>query len=167
MVDNAGDASMELYQRHGRALLRKAERMLGSRADAQDLVQGLFVDLLQRGESPDLPYLYRAITNRCLTYLRDEGNRARLLESHDEALRGPTRTRCDDRVIGIDLLGKLIGMLDERALEILFYRYSDDMTQEEIAEMVGISRKTVGKKLDDIRDAVSSLSGVPATGGAS
>ena len=69
---------MDAYQRHGRALLRKAERMLGNRADAQDLVQSLFLDLLQMGESPDLPYLYRAITNRCLTYIRDTSNRTRL-----------------------------------------------------------------------------------------
>src|SRR3954454_14035607 len=123
---------MDAYQRHGRALLRKAERMLGNRADAQDLVQALFLDLLQKGESPDLPYLYRAITNRCLTYIRDTSNRTRLLESNDQALRGPVRTRCDERVIGMDLLLKLSKTLDERALEILFYRFFDDMTQDEI-----------------------------------
>lgn len=149
---------MEAYQRWGRALLRKAERMLGSRADAQDLVQALFVDLHAKGETaPDLPYLYRAITNRCLTFLRDERNRARLLEGHDDALRGPVRTLCEDRVVGLDLLLKLTRSLDERALEILFYRYFDDMTQEEIADVVGLSRKTVGKTLDAIRDAVRGL----------
>ena len=35
----------------------------------------------------DLPYLYRAVTNRCLTFLRDESNRARLLERNDASLR--------------------------------------------------------------------------------
>ena len=149
------------YQRHGRALLRKAERMLGNRADAQDLVQGLFVDLLSKGESPDLPYLYRAITNRCLTFIRDTSNRTRLLESNDEALRGPVRTRCDERVIGMDLLLKLSKTLDERALEILFYRWFDDMTQEEIAEITGLSRKTVGKIEGEIRAAVAEIGGEP------
>jgi RNA polymerase sigma-70 factor (ECF subfamily) len=152
---------MDAYQRHGRALLRKAERMLGSRADAQDLVQGLFVDLFARGESPDLPYLYRAITNRCLTFLRDAQNRARLLDAHDDALRGPVRTRCDDRVIGLDLLSKLVGTLDERAFEILTYRWFDDMTQEEIAQLTGLSRKTVGKIEGEIRAAVAELGGAP------
>jgi RNA polymerase sigma factor (sigma-70 family) len=148
---------MDLYQRYGRALLRKAERMLGSRADAQDLVQGLFVDLLQTREPPDLPYLYRALTNRCLTFLRDEGNRARLLALHDDSLRSPIRIRCDDRVVGMDLLLKLSRTLDDRALEVLFYRFFDDMTQEEISVMVGLSRKTVGKTLDEIHDALSRL----------
>jgi RNA polymerase sigma factor (sigma-70 family) len=153
---------MDLYQRHGRALLRKAERILQSRADAQDMVHALFVDLLQKGEAaenPDLPYLYRAITNRCLGFMRDESNRARLLEAHDEALRGPVRTLCDEHVIGMDMLVKLAAAVDERTLEIVFYRYFDDMTQEEVATMLGISRKTVGKKLDDVRAVVASLAG--------
>jgi RNA polymerase sigma-70 factor, ECF subfamily len=149
---------MDLYQRHGRALLRKAERILQSKADAQDMVHALFVDLLSKGETPDLPYLYRAITNRCLGYMRDESNRARLLEAHDDALRGQVRTRCDEHVIGMDMLVKLAASVDERTLEIVFYRYFDDMTQEEIAVMLGISRKTVGKKLDDVRSVVDSLS---------
>ena len=150
---------MDLYQRHGRALLRKAERILQSKHDAQDMVHALFVDLLQKREEPDLPYLYRAITNRCLALMRDESNRARLLEAHDEALRGPIRTRCDDHVIGMDMLVKLAAAVDEQTLEIVFYRYFDDLTQEEIAVQLGLSRKTVGKKLDDVRAIVTSLAG--------
>jgi RNA polymerase sigma-70 factor (ECF subfamily) len=135
--------------------------MLGNRADAQDLVQALFVDLLARGESPDLAYLYRAVTNRALTFLRDTQNRTRLLESNDDALRGPVRTRCDDRVIGMDLLHKLTSTLDERAQEILIYRFFDDMTQDEIATLIGLSRKTVGKIEGDIRAAIAELGGEP------
>jgi len=164
---------MDLYQRHGRALLRKAERILQSKSDAQDMVHALFVDLLQKdasgAEEPDLPYLYRAITNRCLGFMRDESNRARLLEAHDDALRGPVRTPCDEHVIGMDILVKLAAAVDEQTLAIVFYRYFDDMTQEEVATMLGISRKTVGKKLDDVRAVVASLAGGTAAphGGAS
>lgn len=166
----------DAYARYGRALLRKAERILQSRADAQDIVHALFTDLLQREERPpnattstplDLPYLYRAVTNRCLTYVRDEKNRARLLEGHDDALRGAVRTpllAADDRAIDMDLLRKLTHTLDEATLEVVVCRFFDDMTQEEIAEFLGISRKTVGRKLDDAREAVVRLSADPARG---
>ncbi|HTB74450.1 MAG TPA: sigma-70 family RNA polymerase sigma factor [Polyangiaceae bacterium] len=149
---------MDAYERYGRALLRKAERIVGNREDARDILQALFVDLYQRSDAPmDLPYLYRAVTNRCLTFLRDEGNRGRLLEHHDAALAPTRRTACDDQVIGHDLLLKLVRELDPAESEVLAYRFVDDMTQDEIATLLGLSRKTVGKRLDRIRDAVRKL----------
>jgi RNA polymerase sigma-70 factor, ECF subfamily len=151
---------MEAYRRYGRALLRKGQRLLGNRTDAEDAVQGLFADLLSRGAGEvDLPYLYRALTNRCLNTLRDTSNRQRLLAQHEDAVRGVVRTRCDDEVIGMDLLLKLLDRLDPKATEVLVYRYFDDLTQEEIAELLATSRKTVGKRLDKIREAVRALAG--------
>jgi RNA polymerase sigma factor (sigma-70 family) len=150
---------MEAYERYGRTLIRRAARIVGNVEDARDLVQGLFADLYQRqepgkGASLDLPYLYRAVTHRALTFLRDETNRARLLERHDVALAPPARTRCDDRVVGLDLLAKLLRELDESEIEVLTYRYFDDMTQDEIASLLGLSRKTIGKRLDRVSEVV-------------
>lgn len=157
---------MDAYERYGRALLRKAERIVGNREDARDILQALFVDLYQRSDAPmDLPYLYRAITNRCLTFLRDETNRGRLLERHDAALAPARRTACDDQVIGHDLLLKLVRELGPAEGEVLAYRFVDDMTQDEIAALLGLSRKTVGKRLDRIRDAVRKLTAPPEAGG--
>jgi RNA polymerase sigma-70 factor (ECF subfamily) len=60
-------------------------------------------------------------------------------------------------VIGLDLLTKLVQRLDEAELEVLFSRYLDDLTQEEIAVLLGLSRKTVGKRLDRVREVVRSI----------
>jgi RNA polymerase sigma-70 factor (ECF subfamily) len=155
---------MEAYQRYGRALVRRAIRVLGNADDARDVVQGLFVDLHARGNLPlDLPYLYRSVTNRCLTFLRDESNRARLLERNVQTLAPPPRTTCDDHAIGVDLLVKLVRELDDPEIEVLMHRYLDDMTQDEIATLLGVSRKTVGKRLDRVREVVRRLA---ETGGA-
>ena len=155
---------MELYRRYGPALLRKAERMLQDRDEAQDLVQGLFLDLLQRPRAAaDLPYLYRAITNRCLNHLRDRGNQGRLLWQHDQALRGVPGSHVDQIVLDRQLLGRLARCLDARAWEILVYHFIDDMTQEEIATLLGTSRKTIVRRLKHVRDEASRLAGtVPA-----
>jgi RNA polymerase sigma-70 factor, ECF subfamily len=151
---------MDAYARYGPALRRKAARILGSRDDAQDLVQSLFLDLLQRDEADhDLPWLYRAITNKCLSFVRDEKNRARLLALNDEAVQSQTRTRCDERAITMDLLFKLTETLDEPVLEVLVCRFFDDMTQEEIAETLKVSRKTVQNRLDLAREAIDRLGG--------
>lgn len=135
--------------------------MLGNHEDARDIVQNLFTDLHQKNDAIlDLRYLYRAVTNRCLTFMRDESNRARLLDAND--VTPPPRTACDDRTIGQDLLRKLVRELDGPHCEVLAYRYLDDMTQEEIAELLGLSRKTIGKRLDRIRDAVTRIAEPPA-----
>jgi RNA polymerase sigma-70 factor (ECF subfamily) len=150
---------MDLYRRHGAALVRKARRLLSNHADAQDIVQTLFVELLSAGRNDiELPYLYRAVTHRCVSFLRDQRNRARLLERQEPALRGVARTRCDDEVIGLNLITKVIERLDARAAEVLVYRYFDDLSQEEIAELMTISRKTVGKVLQEIRAVVAHAS---------
>jgi RNA polymerase sigma-70 factor (ECF subfamily) len=149
---------METYRRYAPALIRKAERMLQSHDDALDVVHGVFVEILQRDTSDiDLPYLYRAVTNRCLNLIRDQSARRRLLERQDVVLRGPIRSTCEDRAIDLDLLTKLSARLDRQNVEILVYRYVDDMTQDEIASLLGLSRKTVGHRLDRIHDTVRQL----------
>lgn len=153
---------MDTYRRYAPALIRKAARMLQSHDDALDVVQGLFVDILQRTDSEiDLPYLYRAVTNRCLNMIRDESARRRLLARQDVVLRGPVRTTCEARAIDLDLLTKLSARLDEQCSEILVYRYVDDMTQEEIATLLGLSRKTIGHKLDRIHETLRELVAEP------
>jgi RNA polymerase sigma-70 factor (ECF subfamily) len=148
------------YRLYGPALLRKAERVLASREDARDVVQSLFTELVQRGAGPlDLPLLYRAVTNRCLNLIRDRKNRARLLAREEPAMRGVARVRCDEAVIGLDLLCKLSARLDRAHMEVLVCRYVDDMGVEEIAALVGLSRKTVGKRLARIRAEVAALVG--------
>ena len=152
---------MELYRRYGPALLRKAERMLRDRDEAQDLVQGLFLNLIQRPRAAaDLPYLYRAITNRCLNHLRDRGNQGRLLSQHDQALQGVPQNHVDEIVLDRQLLARLACRLDASAWEILIYHFIDDMTQEEIAALLGTSRKTIVRRLKRVRDEASRIAGV-------
>ncbi|NVB85578.1 MAG: sigma-70 family RNA polymerase sigma factor [Kofleriaceae bacterium] len=146
------------YRAYGPALVRKAERVLRSREDAVDVVHALFVDLIPRWtKDVDLPYLYRAVTNRCLNMVRDRGTRARLLEREAVAAAPVGRVRLDDEVVGVGLIGALAERLDAGHLEVLVARFVDDMTQDEIADQLGLSRKTIGKRLDRIRDEVTKL----------
>jgi RNA polymerase sigma-70 factor (ECF subfamily) len=145
---------MDLYSRYGPALVRKARRALGNEADAQDIVQALFLRLLADGKTEvDLPYLYRAVTHNCLTWLRDHQNRARLLARQAPALRAE-RTRCDETALDRDLLLKLLAELGPRQSAVLVYRYFDDCSQEEIAELLDTSRRTIGKDLAQLRELV-------------
>jgi RNA polymerase sigma factor (sigma-70 family) len=149
---------MDAYQRYGPALLRKARRLLGNAADAEDIVHGLFIDILQKGDSPsDLPYLYRAVTNRCLTFIRDRDNRTRLLNQQEPLLRGAVRTRLEDRTVDLDLLAKLVERIDVTDAETLVYRFFDDLSLEEIADVMKVSRKTVGNRLARVSAEIAAL----------
>jgi RNA polymerase sigma-70 factor (ECF subfamily) len=156
-VEPASDPQ-SAYRAYGPALVRKAERILRSREDAVDIVHALFADLIPRWTTAvDLPYLYRAVTNRCLNAVRDRGTRARLLERDATAAAPIARVRLDDEVVGTRLLAALADRLDDGHMEVLVCRFVDDMTQEEIAAHLGLSRKTIGKRLDRIRDEVVAL----------
>jgi RNA polymerase sigma-70 factor (ECF subfamily) len=138
-------------------LIRKAERVLRNRDDAVDVVHALFVELVHRPPpTMDLPYLYRAVTNRCLNVVRDRATRERLLAREETALAGAC-ARCEEHVVGLQLLARLTDRLDRAHLEVLVCRFVDDMTQDEIAEHLGTSRKTVGKRLARIRDELIAL----------
>jgi RNA polymerase sigma-70 factor (ECF subfamily) len=146
------------YRTWGPALVRKAERILRSREDAVDVVHALFADLIPRwSRDVDLPYLYRAITNRCLNVVRDRGTRARLLEREQQAATPVGRVRLDDQIVGVGLIAALADRLDQSHMEVLVARFVDDMTQDEIATHLGVSRKTIGKRLDRIRTEVLDL----------
>jgi RNA polymerase sigma-70 factor, ECF subfamily len=151
------------YRAYGPALVRKAERMLRSREDAVDIVHALFVDLIPRWDRDvDLPYLYRAVTNRCINALRDRATRARLLEREQIAAAPIGRVRLEEQIVGVGLLARLAERLDAGHMEVLVARFVDDLTQEEIAAHLGLSRKTIGKRLDKIRDEVIALRGEAA-----
>jgi len=120
-------------------------------------------DLFERGAvDVELPYLYRALTNRCLTMLRNRTTRARLLQRETAALQPVARTRTDECVLGQDLLLKLVDRLDESTLEVLVYRYWDDLDQTEIANVMGVSRKTVVRRMAALRDELTVLGALPA-----
>jgi RNA polymerase sigma-70 factor (ECF subfamily) len=163
-VEAAGDPQAA-YRAYGPALVRKAQRLLRHREDATDVVHALFVELIPKwNRDVDLPYLYRAVTNRCLNIIRDRQTRARLLAREGSAAAPVGRVRLEDEVVGVGLIAALGERLDPEHMEVLVARFVDDMTQEEIAAHLGLSRKTIGKRLDHIRDEVIALRGeaVPA-----
>jgi RNA polymerase sigma-70 factor, ECF subfamily len=65
----------EIYQRHGHRLYNVAYRMTGSAADADDLLQEIFLQVFRRletfrGEAALGTWLYRLAVNCCLDHLR-------------------------------------------------------------------------------------------------
>src|SRR6185437_11222558 len=99
-----------------------------------------------------MTFVYRVATNLCLNHLRAQRVRTRADAPPEPALEP---AQADAR----ELLVHLLDRLDERALQIATLHFFDGLTQEEIAEVVGLSRKTIGLELQKIRALAVALGG--------
>ena len=161
-------ASLEdLFRRHGRSVLRAAWRVTGSESDAEDVVQTVFLRLLDHGHLATLgpeagPYLRRAATNAALDVLRRRAS-ARAVPIEDEGDELPDRAAGPaGRLRQGELRAELrraLAELPERAAEMFTLRYFEGWSNGEIAGAAGTSagvvavtlhraRRTLQKSLD-------------------
>jgi RNA polymerase sigma-70 factor (ECF subfamily) len=142
----------QAYSCHGAHVFRRARRLLGNEADAHEIVQDVFLSLLERpdqfaGRSSVTTFLYGMTTNACLNRIRNEKTRARLLaqpgslDEHGSAPFSPERR--------IELHGLLARMPDDWARAAV-YHYVDDLPQHDIAKIMGCSRRHVGHLLERV-----------------
>lgn len=147
-----------LYAQFAPVVFRRARQLLGRDADAWDAVQEVFERMLSdgsqfRSEARPMTWVYRITTNVCLNVLRA----GKVRELHEPPQPEPSalmQPGVEARV----LLEKLGSKLDERELTIAVLLFVDELTQEEIADTLGLSRKTIGRELDDIRTKARALS---------
>ena len=100
-----GDARAfeDLVRRHSGLVLGLGRRVLGSRADAEDLLQDVFMKIHRalpgfRGESSVRTWIARVTLNAARNRKRDEGRRLRLVSSLDEPVRDGEAVTLGDRV---------------------------------------------------------------------
>jgi RNA polymerase sigma-70 factor, ECF subfamily len=147
-VDNA--SIEDLYRTYGPSVLRRARALLGDDQAARDAMQEVFFRALRtkvkfyEGMSP-MTWFYRVTTNYCLNSIRNQGRRTRALFAlpKNEAVDGAL----EDRVA----IRELLGIVPEELGQIAVYYYVDQMNQDEIAEIVGVSRRTIGNRLEEFR----------------
>jgi RNA polymerase sigma factor (sigma-70 family) len=140
-----------LYRTHGHHVQRRARRFLGSEEDAREVLQEVFAALLEhgasfRGESALTTWLYRAATNSCLNRLRNARTRARALDARGVPAEG-SPAGAEHATILRDLLARVPRPLAEVGL----LYYGDEMTHDEIAMVLGCSRRHVGDLLERLR----------------
>jgi RNA polymerase sigma-70 factor (sigma-E family) len=142
----AADALTALYAEHALGLVRLAVVLVGDRASAEDIVQDAFLGLYRRWDrladtSHPLAYVRVSVLNGCRTTLRRQ-SRWRLTSSFSEAPAESAETRAllseEQRAVALALR-----RLPQRQREALVLRYYLDLSEEETATTMGISRGTV------------------------
>lgn len=143
----------QLYRTHGPAVLRRARQLLGSDEEARDVLHDVFTSLLQRpeqfgGRSSPMTFLYSMTTNCALGRLRRRRTQGKLLRAHHA---GTEEARGGGPEAQVQLRDWLASLPAELASVAVYY-HVDELTQDEIATVMGCSRQWVGKLLQRLRE---------------
>jgi RNA polymerase sigma-70 factor (ECF subfamily) len=154
-IPESRDALAALAREHSARLRSIAERVLGCRETAAEVVQDVFLRLWQNRASVSIKgsvggYLARAVKNRALDLAKRRRIESRWLEretadvQHAECDRVLAEARPgdgpDDRA---RRLGLALERLPARQREVMLLRWRDDLAYAEIARRLGVSAKTV------------------------
>jgi RNA polymerase sigma-70 factor (ECF subfamily) len=147
-LENGRSRVAELYGRYGPAVYRRCLRLLRDREAARDATQEVFMRLVKdmaRLEDREnvLPWIYRVATNHCLNLLRSERHHGDEVPSDGLALASPEGTDYPTR----SLARHVLAHFDEGTQAVAIGVLVDGMEHEELARTLGISRKTVERRL--------------------
>lgn len=145
-----------LVDRHQASCLRHAAFLLGGRAEVEDVVQEVFLKLVQRppslpaGEDPEAQHavlsawLHRVTRNACMDALRSETRRTR----REKEVAAPERTAGGQLVVEANdtraAVERSLKKLPEDQREVLYLRLLADQSYREISEATGKKTGTVG-----------------------
>jgi RNA polymerase sigma-70 factor (ECF subfamily) len=141
----------ELYERHYEAVFRAALRVTGNPADAEDVLQTVFLRVLARaGEAPTDPlpaaYFRRAAVNAAVDLLRRRAVHAE--SAYDD--RAP-HAAVESAPLLKERLRRAIATLEGDEATLFLLRHVEGLSLEELAVMFRLEKNTVAVRLHRIR----------------
>lgn len=135
-----------LFRRYGPLVYRRALQILGRPAAAEEAVQEVFIRAMKARDRFDprakpSTWLYRITTNYCLNQIRDARRRRELLDEREAEVTPASIARDPARLA---LMRQLLADADPRQAEAALAVFVDGMSHAEAAEVLGVSRRTVG-----------------------
>ncbi|MBI5762738.1 MAG: sigma-70 family RNA polymerase sigma factor [Planctomycetes bacterium] len=146
------EAAKMLEAIHGPAILRFCMGYLHDVIDAQDAVQEVFVQTLRSDVVPDhfRAWLYRVARNHCLKVLRTRRRKPPPGDLPPESVFGEDVTGNLTRMARDELhqrLNNLVAALPDTQSEVLRLRYAENLSRDEIAEILEIPVSVVKSRL--------------------
>jgi RNA polymerase sigma-70 factor, ECF subfamily len=152
------DRVAELYKTYGGFIYARCRRILADSSAAEDATQETFVRVyrhLDRAPNSDeaLRWIYRIATNYCLNELRDRRLRPEIREEIEVRAGGNLEEQLVDR----HLLSRLLARAPEKLTSVAWLVYGDGMTHDEVAQTLGITRRTVINRAQAFSDFARKL----------
>lgn len=141
----------KLYADYGYFLFRRCHAYLGDPASAHDAVQEVFVRALGnahsfRGDSSPRTWLCRIADHLCLDLLRRRSRNPVRPELVPLDLELAPHVRADDGD-ALVMARRLLEQLEPESRRLAVLYYVDELTQDELSRELGVSRRTIGKRL--------------------
>ena len=142
----------QLFEQYSPLVLRRARRLLGNTSDADEVLQDVFVRAMKRepetaGGDDLVGWFYRVTTNLCLNRIRNAKRRRELYHAHLSPR--TRREQADDAASDVELTIRwLLAHAEERQARCAAYAFLDELTHDEIAHVMGISKRSVSNLLD-------------------
>src|SRR5262245_61705353 len=140
-----------LFLEHYELVYRTAYSIVNNAADADDVLQNVFLRLVQREVPPEFRtnargYFYRAAVNLSLDIIRRRRRYELVADiGRFDAPAEPSGSAVAERLHR--RLADALTKLTPEAVHILILRYAHDYSDAEIARLLGISRTTIAVRL--------------------
>ena len=149
------------YRQYFQIVRAKCARMLRDPAEAQDVAQETFARLwIHRADIADsqavTAWLYRTSTRLAVDSYRRNRGREPLDAQREEVARPPGAA---DRLHAVRVLERIAGRAPPRELEVAILSRIDELTQDEVAEVTGMSSRTVRRLLSKFDGRLARWSG--------
>ncbi len=147
----------DLYRRYGGSVYRICLRYVNVHEDAQDMVHNVFIKVNEqhdkfRGDCDMFTWIYRITVNECLQLIRKRKRETRL---DDEWLTEAFSIEDGSGHLETKLLLKnIFEGCDEMVKKTVLLLYYEGMKQEEAAELLKISRRTLNNRLETFQAMV-------------
>jgi RNA polymerase sigma-70 factor, ECF subfamily len=149
------DAFRQLYERHRSDVARLVYRMLGARADFEDVIQEVFVQVYRslkdfRGQAKFSTWLHRVTVNVVLMHRRSARSRPVFTDTLPNEPAGGQDIRPDEdaeRRERVRAFGRLLDRLPDKKRIVFVLHELEGLPPSEIARIVGAPVLTVRTRL--------------------
>jgi RNA polymerase sigma-70 factor (ECF subfamily) len=139
-----------LYARHYEAVFRAALRVTGSQADAEDVLQTVFLRILGQGDADaarhPAAYFRRAAVNAALDLLRRRATHAET--DYDDAA---THASVESPLLLKERLRRAVATLPGDDATLFLLRHVEGLSLDELVTVMGVEKSNVAVRLHRIR----------------
>ena len=173
VISGDSDALLYIYNKYSDEMFRYGFKLIGSTDIVEDAIQNVFINIYRLRNNLSQPsslkaYLLGALKNEILMNCKQSQKRSEITEDCDiSEMAGRYDFNLDldpesliiaseNHQIKLDLLQSAINRLPERQKEAVYLRYYNNLSGQEIAEIMNINhqsvRSTLAKALNNLRE---------------